>query len=58
MSQERKLIRNRNRAIVVYRLHLEGLTHNEIAEHLGVKSKHVKSLILLGERLESLKEEA
>lgn len=58
MSKEKKLIRNRNKAIVVYRLHCRGLTHNEIADHLNVKPKHVKSLILLGERLESLKEEA
>lgn len=50
-------IRNRNRAVTAYNLRLSGHTYNHIAGHLGVKPHQVKGLILLGERLESLKEE-
>lgn len=50
-------IRNRNRAVTAFNMRQSGCTYNHIAEHLGVKPHQVKSLILLGERLESLKED-
>lgn len=51
-------IRNRNRAVTAFNMRQSGCTYNHIAEHLGVKPHQVKSLVLLGERLESLKEDA
>ena len=50
-------IRSRNVAITAYRMSQRGCTHKFIAEHLGKKPHQIKSLILLGERLESLNEE-
>lgn len=53
-NKKRRKIHNNNKAVTVYRLNKQGLTHNEIAEHLNIKPHHVKSMILLGERLENL----
>lgn len=53
-NKKRREIHKRNKAVTTYRLNKQGLTHNEIAEHLDIKPHHVKSMILLGERLEKL----
>lgn len=50
-------IRNRNKAVNAYNMRQNGCTFNHIAEHLGIKPHAVKSMILMGERIESLKEE-
>lgn len=55
-DQSRKTIRNNNRAITAYRMRLEGATSNEICKALSLKPHQVASMVLLGERLESLNE--
>lgn len=52
----KQVIRNRNRAITAYRMKQEGATTNEIVKVLSLKPHQVRSMVALGERLESLKE--
>lgn len=49
-------IRNKNKALVAYKMFNSGCTTNHICEQINVKPHQVKSMVLLGERLESLKE--
>lgn len=49
-------IRNRNRAVIAYRMQKEGATTNEIVRALNLKPHQVRSVCMLGERLESLKD--
>lgn len=49
-------IRNRNKALVAYKMFNNGYTANHIAEQINVKPHQVKSMVLLGERVQSLKE--
>lgn len=55
-QQSRKTIRNNNRAIIAYRMKQEGATSNEICKALDLKPHQVSTMVLRGERLESLNE--
>jgi DNA-binding CsgD family transcriptional regulator len=49
-------LKQQAKAKTAHRLSLQGLTHKAIAEQLQINSEQVKTLIKLGERLNSLEE--